>query len=209
MHTITRAALWASTLVFGAASALAAPIFTEDFESGLIGTNWAIPGSAATVADPLRANNQVVNFNLLAAGGDLRSRYDLAPGSYHLSLDILGTCGGTGNCGGFVGIDQPGEIWLIGDTSYASSLTVTNTGAWQHIDLMFTATGTFRLKLEDYTSTTATPRDVYFDNICISAMANDPACPATRQAVPEPLTLALVGLGLVGIAASRRRRSKT
>ena len=204
MHTITRSALWASSLVFSAASALATPIFTEDFESGLNAPKWATIGSAVTVADPLQANNHVLQFNALGSGGDLFSSTTLAAGTYQLTLDMLGTCN-SGKCGGFVGINHPGEVWLIGDTSYSASMPVINNGDWQHVGLTFTANGTFHLKLEDFAWSNIAG-DVYFDNICISATANDPACPATRQAVPEPLTLALVGLGLVGIAASRRRR---
>lgn len=201
----TRSALAAASVLFAPAfmsAALAAPIFQDNFQSGL--SQWNPVGSAQIVADPFSASNSVLNFTGVHGGGDIFTALPtMAAGTYFLSFDILGTCGGVGNCGGFIGInDSQGEQWLAGDATYPTPNLVQNTGAWQHISLQFTARGTeFRLKLEDYTGPAG---DVYFDNVCISTTDGDAACPR-RGTVPEPSALALVGLALAGLGLSRRK----
>lgn len=184
--------------------AMALPIFSEGFESNL--SKWLTPGSGQIVVDPLNSLNHVLNFASTASGGDIFTAKNLAGGAYYLSFDILGTCT-NGKCGGFVGIDDgAGEHWLSGDTSYAAQSSVINNGTWQHIDFLFTATNTFRLKLEDF-AWSGTAQDVYFDNICISSQAGDSACTTSRTTVPEPASLALLGLGLAGLGFSRRKKA--
>ncbi len=185
--------------------AQAAPLFQDDFQSGL--SLWNPIGTARIVADPLNGTNSVLNFSGVRGGGDIfSSEPGMAAGTYTLSFDILGTCGGVGDCGGFIGInDSFGEQWLAGDSRYPTPHLVQNNGSWQHISFQFTARGTglFRLKLEDFTSPAG---DVYFDNICVSTSANDAACPSrTAGNVPEPGALALVGLALAGLGWSRRK----
>ncbi|MDP2007335.1 MAG: PEP-CTERM sorting domain-containing protein [Rubrivivax sp.] len=184
-------------------AALATPAFQEDFQSGL--SQWNPIGTAQTTADPFNGANTVLNFNGVRGGGDIFSALPgIAAGTYFLSFDILGTCGGVGDCGGFIGInDSFGEQWLAGDARYPTPNLVRNDGTWQHISLQFTARGTglFRLKLEDFTSPAG---DVYFDNICVSSSAGDSGCPA-RASVPEPSALALAGLALLALGLSRRK----
>lgn len=158
--------------------------------------------------DPLAVGNNVLNFNSTTEGGDIFTSRTLAAGSYFLSLDILGTCNG-GVCGGFAGIEDPSEQWLLGDGTWAHSFTtaLVNTGAWQHIELAFTASGVFNLKLEDFHQykNGGAPNDVYFDNICVSSQRDDSGC--ASASVPEPGTLALLGLGLFGLGFSRRKKA--
>jgi hypothetical protein len=188
-------------------AALATPIFVEDFESGL--SKWNPIGSAKVVTDPFDGANKAINFAAGGSGGDIFSSQPyLDGGTYHLSFDVLGTCT-SGNCGAFIGIDQfpGGEIWIAGDNTYNPKLyLMQNTGAWQHFDLVFTANaaGKFRLKMEDF-SASPPPGDIYFDNICVSAVANDAGCPSSSS-VPEPGSIALVALALAGLGLLPRRR---
>jgi hypothetical protein len=185
---------------------IAAPIFSDNFESGLGQWPTNSSGSGQTVLDPLLLTNHVLNFKGLGSGGTLFTAKNLAGGAYHLAFDILGTCT-SGNCGGFAGIDDgTGEHWLVGDANYSAVLlTLMNTGAWQHVDVQFTATGSFDIKLEDFVSSPPAG-DVYFDNICVATTANVGACPTRGASVPEPTTLALLGLGLAGLGFSRRKQ---
>ena len=195
----------ALSILFVSTQAMAVPIFFDDFEAGL--GKWITPGSSQIVSDPLNSGNHALNFNSLGSGGDSFTARNLAAGTYHLSLDMLGTCR-SGNCGGFVGInDVQGEQWLIGDASYLTPNALINNRTWQHIDVVFTARGTtpFQLKLEDFVWS-GISRDVYFDNICVSSQANDSGCSVPSNNVPEPASLALMGIGLAGLCFGRRKK---
>lgn len=191
---------------FGAVQA--APVFADDFESSLAlaNGNWTLNSSGLVAADPIHSGNHAVLFTTTRGGGDLWSKV-LAGGTYTLSFDVLGTCsrGTPANCGAFIGInDALGEHWLAGDATYGSPHLMQTTGEWQHISFIFTAVGDFRLKMEDFNGQ---PRDIYFDNLCISATVNDGACPGAGGGhVPEPASLALVGAALAGAALARRRK---
>ena len=190
--------------LFVSAQTIATPIFFDDFESASL-NQWLTPGSGQIVPDSLVPANNVLSFQGLGSGGDMFTAMDLAGGNYFLSLDILGTCS-TGLCGGFAGIDdQSGEQWLIGDGSWGGpvALNIANNGAWQHVEVSFTANGPFRLKLEDFTWSSIAG-DMYLDNICVSDQANDGEC--SSVSVPEPANLALLILGLAGLGFSRRKK---
>lgn len=197
--------LAAASLAGAISGATASPIFADNFESGL--GQWNPVGSAQVVTDPFSSGNSVLKFKAGGSGGDIFSAQPyLQGGTYFLSFDILGTCS-TGNCGGFIGIDQfpGGEIWIAGDNTYGNKLyLMQNNGAWQHFDFKFTAnaSGTFRLKIEDFVSSPP-PGDVYFDNVCVSGTAGDAGCPTTS--VPEPASLALAGLALLAAGSTTRR----
>lgn len=184
-------------LATAAAPTLAAPIFSDDFEGNL--SKWAIIGSGVTVNDPLVSGNRALSFTGLGSGGDIFTSTTLAGGTYHLVFDMLGTCT-SGNCGAWIGIDDAlGEHWLVGDNSYTPvGQVILNNGSWQHVDITFTASGSFRLKAEDYIGSGGAAGDVYFDNVCIGV---DGTCSNT---VPEPYSLALVAMGLLLMAGSRR-----
>ncbi|MBU3023269.1 PEP-CTERM sorting domain-containing protein [Aestuariibacter sp. A3R04] len=200
MQVIGKIAVFISALIIST-RLIAAPIFSEDFESDL--SQWPINGSGQIVADILSAGNNVLRFNSLGSGGDAFTATNLAAGTYYLSLDMLGTCQ-SGVCGGFAGVNSPGEQWLIGDGTYPASLTVLNNGQWQHFEVAFTVNDTFNFKLEDFRDS-GIAGDVYFDNICISSQSNDASCPNAKVSVPEPSIFALLGMGFLGLRLTRRK----
>lgn len=198
MKSLRRLSLALALVAAGAAHA--APVLSDNFQSGLSSAVWTTNASGVVVTDPLNSGNSVLAFTTTRGGGDIWSLPVGVAGNYTVSFDVLGTCS-SGNCGAFLGIqDSTGEHWLFGDQTYGTPHPTRTTGAWQHISFSFTATSAFRVKMEDYNGA---PRDIYFDNLCV---ASDGSCSATATRLPEPGALALVGVALAGLGIARRRR---
>jgi hypothetical protein len=195
------------------ANTFAAILFEDDFnrlnsqfnDNG----NWSAQGSAfIDETPPAGSDGNVLAFSSLVGGGDLLSIFfPVTPGTLYLSFDYFSS-GVQGGTGGFIGY-EPGDIWLTGDPENAVPyLNGDNTplnnilvGQWHHIDMSFAYGGvTLSLQLEQFTAGSG-PGTAYFDNIVVSDT------PLTSS-VPEPSSLALLGLGIAGVAASRLRRRK-
>ncbi|MCP4253685.1 MAG: PEP-CTERM sorting domain-containing protein [Candidatus Scalindua sp.] len=204
--------------LFGMAGMVnAATLFSENFETGL--SQWQGKSGGAhhgnTLADPLGGGSTVLNFTALNATGDIFSSstsFSSNSGQYTLTFDYLGldwsSLGTPGNLGGTIGYSYglPGShVWLAGTTlgSQIQQDILIDDGAWHTYSLSFTASqssGIF-LMLEDFSGSGGIAGDAYFDNIVL-----------TDAIVPEPATIALLGIGLVGLAGTevrRRRKKKT
>ena len=200
---VAAGSLAAACLGFGTAQAA---VFSDDFEGTL--AQWATIGSGVIVADPLNGANNALSFTGLGSGGDIFSTTVTAPaGTYRLSFDVLGTCG-VAACGAYIGVNAPGEQWLAGDGSYYTPNQITQTGQWLHFDLAFTTfAASFVIKAEDFVGVAGPAGDVYFDNICVYTGTDASGCPSRTSQVPEPGSLALVGLALLGASRVRRRKA--
>jgi hypothetical protein len=187
-------------------------MFLESFEgnlSGWQGGTWYRPASGTIVADPLQADH-ALNFGHLNSGGDIFSvaTFNSANDVFILSFDYLGmpiAGGNPADRGGFIGYSQglPGShVWLGGtQNSYGTALNLIDDGAWHNYSLTFNAAGNIHLMLEDFVGSGGIPRDAFFDNILLTD-GNGP----TPEAVPEPTSMALMGLGLASLAALARRK---
>lgn len=181
-------------------------LFSDNFESGSFGSQWATIGSAAIVANPVvsgNTSNNVLHFTNFGAGGDLFSKPITFTGSgtVRIKFDYLSTQDASNLPGGFLGYNQlPGnngtETWLFGDASWGPTVnptTATPRGVWYSFDQTVNVTSGFELKLEHYVGSGGTVGTFYFDNIVVS------------QSVPEPTTLGIFGMAFAGVAFLRRR----
>jgi hypothetical protein len=192
----------------------AALLFSEDFESGNLGSWVGKSGPAShngvIVNDPLESDH-ALTFTALNSGGDLftQQTFSSPTNTFVLSFDYLGVPGQggvAGDLGGFAGYAYglPGDHqWLAGTVSCCAGLGGNNApdilpdiGQWVHVTIPFTALlgGSVRLLFEDFVGSSGVAGDVYFDNIRLDGSTS----------VPEPSTMLLLGTGLIGLLSYRR-----
>jgi len=162
--------------------------------------HWAVLGSGHIVNDPLnQGHGGVLAFNNLGSGGDVFSTVMPGAAILFLSFDYL-SLGNQGSTGGYIGVDQPSELWITGDPGGGPPLQGISTGVWHHIDIQFNSTGSpLDLKLEQYAGGSSPPNTAFFDNIGLSDTG-------FVNFAPEPMSFGLIGIGLAGLGLVRRQR---
>jgi len=166
--------------------------------SGFIDLYWHDPGSDPVTAACLAGTTCLPNAATVSefTSGTFLARLDFAsginPGDSNVNIQSNidpSTQGGSGHADSFANVD------------------LTDLGAWSNVlngDWFNTAFGTRDVRFSNFFNVDVTSWNG--PNGTVGVRSNDPGRVFT--AVPEPATLTLLGLGLTGLAARRRRRSQ-
>lgn len=215
---LAAAATLSLTLASTAHAALVSA-YAENFEGTLAGWSHrdARSPDGRIVIDPLNPSNHVLSFSRTMGSGSIFSNTQVASasGRYTFSFDYLGRPGQGGNAGdlgGYLGVSEgfrgTAQTWLAGTGSHPTPLALVDDGQWHSYSITFDSPfgSPVRMMLEDWDGSYGVAGDAYFDNLRLNDVAVAPA--AFASAVPEPGSLALLGVAVLGAGlASRRRRA--
>jgi hypothetical protein len=186
-------------------------LFSDSFQGSLNDGNWITLGSAQIVTDPLNSSLKAMTFAGGGSGGNLFSNIisGTSAGTYTIGVYFYANCGFTSQCGAYIGIDEPGEVWEASDDgiSFPTPNVFADPSTWTWETFTFTTTGQFNVKLEDFSGSPHNGADVvYFKDLEVVSGSSLPAPTFDPSAVPEPGSITLLSTGLLSVVGIVRKR---
>ncbi len=236
-HTAVVALL--GVLSAGSASAALLDAFSNGGFEGYVGNTNSFKGqtppgwtTTAGTPDVFNANTTMNNFKWLASstGGDFLHGigWDGRPiGAYVESALQVGLTGLVIGQQYEISFEQSisnsafsegGGYWevVFGDESHNSAFmnipVLGTASAWTWQTMIFTAASTIQtleVIAHSIPATSSLRADLGIDSFFLGDPGTNPDNPPTDNNVPEPFSLALVGIGLASIVATRRQKSPT